>query len=202
MNNSTLQSVTPMGINSIKLDTPYWFQWLEQCKSFRYVSSIAEYTCIKRSNGKWYAVKKQRGSRQNKQEYIGSDAKCTKAKLEAIARLFALPDKDYWYLKYPKPETGLKNTPTVGDKTQACTTIEQDTSQTVEIDNLKAEIHILRESLAAKELELELFRTMQTKQSIASGLIDEYLAKKGESQMPNTRNWVEMSRFRDWLRDS
>jgi uncharacterized protein YaaR (DUF327 family) len=42
-------------------------------------------------------------------------------------------------LKHPKPETGLKNTPTDGDTTQTCTTIEQDTSQTAEkIAQLKA----------------------------------------------------------------
>lgn len=69
--------------------------------------------------------------------------------------------------------------------------------QALEVDQLRAEIDILKQSLAAKETELELFKTMtQDKKAIACDLVSEYLNGKG---MPKTRNWVEMNRFIEWL---
>lgn len=74
---------------------------------------------------------------------------------------------------------------------------KDETGQHLEVDKLKAEIDILKQSLAAKETELELFKTMtQDKKAIACDLVSEYLNGKG---MPKTRNWVEMNRFIEWL---
>lgn len=104
--------VTPLGVSgaSIKLDSSEWFDWLSERSSFSYQSAISDYTCNKRSNGKWYASKRKgdrsQGSKSLAQEYLGSGDKVTKAKLEEIARKFALPDREYWYLKHPKPKTG------------------------------------------------------------------------------------------------
>jgi hypothetical protein len=42
------------------------------------------------------------------------------------------------------------------------------TDNKLEVDNLKAEIDILKQSLAAKETELELFKTMSSKPDLSS----------------------------------
>lgn len=111
--------VTPSGVDDIKLDTPDWFQWLTNNSSFSYRSDTSDYTCNKRSNGKWYASKRKgarsQGSKSLGQEYLGASDKVTAAKLEEVARKFALPDREYWYLKHPKPKQSQ-------DTNSGCTT--------------------------------------------------------------------------------
>lgn len=144
--------VTPLGVSgvSIKLDSPEWFSWLSERSSFSYQSAISDYTCNKRSNGKWYASKRKgdrsQGSKSLAQEYLGSGDKVTKTKLEEIARKFALPDRDYWYLKHPKPKTGEPTaSPGAGCTTDKGTTKNESSSQTAdEIAELKAEVERLK----------------------------------------------------------
>jgi regulator of replication initiation timing len=139
--------VTPLGVSgsTIKLDSPEWLRWLSERSSFSYQSAISDYTCNKRSNGKWYASKRKgdrsQGSKSLAQEYLGAGDKVTKTKLEEIARKFALPDRDYWYLKHPKPKTGEPtSSPGVGCTTDQGTTKVESSSQAAdEIAKLKAE---------------------------------------------------------------
>ncbi|MBD0344037.1 MAG: hypothetical protein ICV63_04230 [Coleofasciculus sp. Co-bin14] len=139
--------VTPLGVSgaSIVLDSPEWFEWLSERSSFSYQSSVCDYTCNKRSNGKWYASKRKgdrsQGSATLAQEYLGADAKLTKAKLEEIARKFALPDRDYWYLKHPKPTNQSELTESLG---AGCTANEGTTSaRGLEVEALKKQIEEL-----------------------------------------------------------
>lgn len=143
--------VTPLGVSgaSIKLDSPEWFDWLSERSSFSYQSAISDYTCNKRSNGKWYASKRKgdrsQGSKSLAQEYLGSGDKVTKAKLEEIARKFALPDRDYWYLKHPKPKTGEPTaSPGVGCTTKGTTKSKSSSQPSDEIAELKAEVERLK----------------------------------------------------------
>jgi hypothetical protein len=138
--------VTPLGVSgaSIKLDSPEWFGWLSERSSFSYQSAISYYTCNKRSNGKWYASKRKgdrsQGSKSLAQEYLGSDDKVTKVRLEEIARKFALPDRDYWYLKHPKPKTGeLTASPGAGCTNRGTTKSKSSSQAAGEIAKLKAE---------------------------------------------------------------
>lgn len=150
--------VTPLGVSgvSIELDSPEWFGWLSERSSFSYQSAISDYTCNKRSNGKWYASKRKgdrsQGSKSLAQEYLGSGDKVTKAKLEEIARKFALPDRDYWYLKHPKPKTGEPTaSPGAGCTTDKGTTKSKSSSQpSDEIAELKAEVERLKGELQAQ----------------------------------------------------
>jgi hypothetical protein len=141
--------VTPLGVSdaSIGLDTPEWFSWLSEHSSFSYQSAICDYTCNKRSNGKWYASKRKgdrrEGSKSLAQEYLGADGKLTKAKLEEIARKLALPDRDYWYLKHPKPTKSAEPTeaPGAGCTSNECTTVSELSSQLhEEMAKLRAEL--------------------------------------------------------------
>jgi hypothetical protein len=138
-------TVTPVGVISpdIAIDSPEWFEWLAAQKSFHYrrtdSTNISSFTCTKRPNGRWYAVKKQRGSRENKQEYIGADQKCTRAKLDAIASLFALPNEEYWQLKEQQKQRST------GDTRAKVYNQEQLTSETGEVEALKAEVERLKQ---------------------------------------------------------
>lgn len=156
--------VTPLGVTDggIALDTPEWLSWLSERSSFSYQSSICDYTCNKRSNGKWYASKRKgdrrEGSKTLAQEYLGADSKLTKAKLEEIARKLALPDRDYWYLKHPKPTKSAEPTeaPGAGCTTSECTTVSELPSQPhEEIATLRAEIEELKVKLQRTEARLE-----------------------------------------------
>ncbi len=159
-----LEITSPIGVRGtdIELDSPDWLTWLSTRKSFRYESTIAEYTCVKRSNGKWYAVKKQRGSRNNKQAYIGADNKVTKAKLESIARDFAKPDYDYWCSKQHKytPKNQMVDSELMRDvnpgDTSGCITVSSSSSQTQEeTTKLEAQIAELKLKLSSTEKKLE-----------------------------------------------
>lgn len=137
--------VTPLGVSgaNIELDSPDWFSWLSKRFSFSYQSAICDYTCNRRSNGKWYASKRKgdrsQGSKTLAQEYLGAGDKVTKAKLEEIARKFALPDRDYWYLKHPKP-TEPTEAPGAGCTRKGTTKGEASSQNADEIAKLKARI--------------------------------------------------------------
>lgn len=159
--------VTPLGVSgsTIKLDSPEWFDWLSERSSFSYQSAISDYTCNKRSNGKWYASKRKgdrsQGSKSLAQEYLGSDDKVTKVRLEEIARKFALPDRDYWYLKHPKPKTGEQTASPGGGCTSDKGTTKSDTylQPSDEIAKLKAQVEQLLEQKIRLQNELKELHT-------------------------------------------
>lgn len=153
--------VTPDGVEGegIAIGSEDWLAWLDskERKSFHYRGRAESYTVSKRSNGKWYGVKKQRGSRETKQEYIGASEKVTEKKLEAIASLFAMPDFDYWRLKHPLPEKkqdspGAGSTSEVYNQDQATPTIKHLEAKVV---HLVAEVQSLKETVVQLTAEKE-----------------------------------------------
>jgi hypothetical protein len=175
-------TVTPVGVISpdIAIDSPEWFEWLAAQKSFHYrrtdSTNISSFTCTKRPNGRWYAVKKQRGSRENKQEYIGADQKCTRAKLDAIASLFALPNEEYWQLKEQQ-----KQRSTGGTRAKVYNQ-EQLTSETgEEVSALKARISELEFQLSAVSKTAELAEHYQRDRDRLANLMADRDARHSEA---------------------
>lgn len=94
--------------NDILIDSPEWAEWLGNQSSFRYEEKDGgkSFTCNRRSNGKWYGVKKVHSSAKGNVAvtlYIGSDQDCSLSKLQEILGHFSLSPGDFWRW-YDSPE--------------------------------------------------------------------------------------------------
>lgn len=96
----------PESSETILVGTPYWFEWLEQAKSFRFEMSGSKprqtpsFTATKEKTSNadyWYAQRHYNG--KLRKEYLGASADLTLAKLEQVAWLMDSLDINYWSAK-------------------------------------------------------------------------------------------------------
>src|SRR3569832_1505990 len=153
----------PEALGSIKVDSPEWFAWLEEQKSFRFecsytwhlqagITNIKDATCTVVKQGKYWNAHK-RVSGQLRRYYLGASDKLTYDNLCEAAKTLTINPKWTDYLR-AKQSLGVQSHK---KEVEVCETERQTTSQTQnENEELKARIAEL------EQLNKELQTTNQT----------------------------------------
>ncbi len=206
---------------SIAIDSPAWLDWVKEQRSFSYRKGTkGSFTCSRRGNNKWYAVKKIHATNGGKAVplYIGDDRECTQEKLEYLHQHFGMESTDFWNWYYSADRSrrakkscttskcATNNGTLVPDLPGLESELKFNKSQRAE---LEVDNQILREALAAKETELELLKKcVQSQESDAGStqktleLLDKYLGEAGipldDKGKPKAR-YDQLAKFKSWL---
>jgi IS1 family transposase len=158
MKNPDIVGVDSSGVTefSIAIDTPGWFEWLKKQRSFSYRKGTnGGFTCSRRGNNKWYAVKKIHATNGGKTVplYIGDDSECTQEKLEYLYQHFGMKSADFWNWYYSSERSRKPKKSCTSNK--CATNSEALVSDSEEVVQLRAEIERLKAELEAANQELK-----------------------------------------------
>jgi hypothetical protein len=267
MKNPDIAGVDSSGVreSSIEIDSVDWFEWLKKQRSFSYRKGTqGGFTCSRRGNNKWYAVKKIHATNGGKTVplYIGDDSECTQEKLEYYHQHFGMESTDFWKWYYSaersrRPKRSCTSNECATNRDALVPDSEDVVRLRAEVEKvsqlelriaqlerqlakeaadaqkyypgwrklpgleselrfnrskraeLEADNQILRESLAAKETELELFKNCTQNQESDAGctqkaleLLNKYLGEAGipldEKGKPKAR-YDQLAKFKQWL---
>ena len=151
----------PESLSGIKVDSPEWFAWLEEQKSFRFecsytwhiqagIADIKSATCTVIKQGKYWNAQK-RVSGQLRRYYLGMSDKLTYDGLCEAAKTLTINSKwcDYLRAKQsPSPQSHKK-------EIDSCETENQDTYQTSDLQARLAELEKENEQLKARINDLQ-----------------------------------------------
>jgi hypothetical protein len=84
----------------IVIGSPEWFEWLDATPSFRYEFEFRSFTARYYGKGYWNAYRKRFG--KLRQQYLGKTEDLTIERLDEVGKILALPDVDYWKLRYAR----------------------------------------------------------------------------------------------------
>ncbi len=188
MKNPDIVGVNSSGVIelSIAIDSPAWFEWLKGQRSFSYRKGTkGGFTCSRRGNNKWYAVKKIHATNGGKTVplYIGDDSECTQEKLEYCHQHFGMESADFWNWYYSsersrRPRKGCTSSECATNGDTLVPGSEEVARLKAEVERLKAELEAANQTVKNQETLLRLTQEesiLAQKDAIESkALVDAY----------------------------
>jgi len=210
--------------DTIRVNSPQWWEWLESDEAVAFTFDCdhgiknyrARKEAIKGKSGKfWYAYKRHEGTLRKR--YIGKSEELSLEKLEAIAYDLLTPAKP----RESKPELPTELPNEVGEyrellnearriAIQRESEFERLIAQKVQVckenQELKQQLESLHTRLGNTEAELEKAK-VEAPDTLLAEVLNEYEQNHDEitASLPKlpkevTRNWVELWRFKTWLK--